>query len=360
MIKFDTPDTKSALQAKFDAQKIAFGPVVFQAVVTMRDLGILGCLHGGRRGGISAEAIAEQLELSRYGVKTLLEMGLSAEVVRKEEERYFLTKTGFFLLNDELTRVNIDFVNDVCYQGMAYLKDAITDNKPAGLKVFGDWHTIYEGLASLPDKVQDSWFRFDHFYSDLAFPKVLPLIFTRPVKKLLDVGGNTGKWAMSCVKYDPDVQVTIVDLPGQLASARHNVEQAGLAERIRYHNTNLLDANAVLPMDADAIWMSQFLDCFSEDEIVSILHRAAQAMHPDCSLYILETYWDRQRFEAGAFSLHATSLYFTCMANGNSKMYHSDEMRACIARAGLQVVAQVDEIGIGHTLMECRLSSAPG
>lgn len=356
MIKYDAPDNKTALQAKFDAQKIAFGPVVFQATIAMRDLGILDLLYRSKNTGITAQAIADELQLSLYGVKTLLEMGLSSEIVRLVDEHYNLTKTGFFLLRDELTRVNINFINDVCYQGLSDLTSAIREEKPTGLKVFGEWDTIYEGLSSLPEPVQKSWFEFDHFYSDVAFPKVLPLVFSRPIKKLLDVGGNTGKWAMHCVNYDPDVQVTMVDLPGQLAKAKANIEKAGLADRINYHTTNLLSPEAELPAGADAIWMSQFLDCFSQAEITSILSRAARAMSENTSVYILETYWDRQRFEAAAFSLHATSLYFTALANGNSKMYHSDEMKECIANAGLQVVSQIDDIGIGHTLMECKLA----
>jgi hypothetical protein len=77
-------------------------------------------------------------------------------------------------------------------------------------------------------------------------------------------------------------------------------------------------------------------------------------MDADTSLYILEPFWDRQQHAAAAFSLHNTSLYFTCMANGNSKMYHSGEMKECVAAAGLRIVREVDAIGIGHTLLECK------
>lgn len=79
-------------------------------------------------------------------------------------------------------------------------------------------------------------------------------------------------------------------------------------------------------------------------------------MTPETSLFILETYWDRQRFAAASLCLHGTSLYFTALANGNSKMYHSEEMKACVADAGLKVVRQIDGIGTGHTLIECQLA----
>ena len=37
----------------------------------------------------------------------------------------------------------------------------------------------------------------------------------------------------------------------------------------------------------DAVWMSQFLDCFSEEQIVSILRRAAKVMDSGSRLYIM-------------------------------------------------------------------------
>ena len=62
--------------------------------------------------------------------------------------------------------------------------------------------------------------------------------------------------------------------------------------------------------NADVIWMSQFLDCFSQEQILSILLRAVSVMSDETCLYILDTYWDRQRFEAAAYSINAVSLYF--------------------------------------------------
>src|SRR5204863_9556164 len=107
------------------------------------------------------------------------------------------------------------------------------------------------------------------------------------------------------------------------------------------------------PKDYDAIWMSQFLDCFSEKEIVSILRRAARAMNSTSLLYILELFWDRQPNETAAFCLQQTSLYFTCIANGNSQMYHSSDMMRCIAESGLRVIDDRDQVGQYHTILKC-------
>ena len=79
-------------------------------------------------------------------------------------------------------------------------------------------------------------------------------------------------------------------------------------------------------------------------------------MDEDAKLYILETYWDRQRFDAASYSLNATSLYFTAIANGNSRMYHSKDMIRLVQEAGLIVEKDTDDIGMGgHTLFRCAL-----
>jgi hypothetical protein len=100
--------------------------------------------------------------------------------------------------------------------------------------------------------------------------------------------------------------------------------------------------------------MSQFLDCFSEEEILGILVRAAEVMGPDSRLAIMETFWDRQKYEPASFCLTMTSLYFTVMANGNSKMYHSDDMARLVERAGLRVEEIHDGLGQGHSIMICK------
>jgi hypothetical protein len=350
-------DKKRAVQAKFDAQKIAFGPIMFQAAMALRKLGILELLSDNDS-GMTIESVADKLGLSVYGVKVLLEAGLSLEVVWVEDDLFKLTKTGWFLVKDELTRVNMDFTHDVNYLGMFSLTESIAEGKPTGLKVFGDWPTIYEGLSQLPPHVQKSWFGFDHFYSDYAFPEVMPILFRNHPRQILDVGGNTGKFAIKCAAHDFDVRVTILDLPGQLAEAKKNVHKAGCGDRIELYPINLLDHSKPFPKGADIIWMSQFLDCFSQEDILGLLIRSAEAMHENATLNILETYWDRQPYEASTYSLHATSLYFTNMANGCSQMYHSDDMRKLIAKSGLELVEEIDSIGVSHTLFICKRSAS--
>lgn len=347
-------DKQSAFDAKCEAQRIAFAPVMFQACRVLRDTGILELILRTHGVGLTLGEIVAQVGLPRYGVKVLLEAGLGIGLFCLNGGKYTLTKLGYFLLRDPMARINMDLVHDVCYRALFHLDEAVAQCRPAGLKTLGDWETLYQGLSKLPRQVQESWFAFDHYYSDQAFPAALPLVFADRPKRLLDVGGNTGRWAVLCAQHDPTVRVTIADLPPQLDFARATIHEKGLAARVDFLGVDLLDAQQPLPTGYDAIWMSQFLDCFSETEIVSILRRAADALGDTGVLHILELFWDRQPNETAAFCLQQTSLYFTAVANGNSQMYHSSDLLRCVADAGLKVVAQRDQVGQYHTWLKCQ------
>lgn len=344
----------TATQAQRLAQEIAFGPVVFQVSRLMLKFGIFRLLADQRQ-GLTLAQIAESAHLSVYAAQVLLEASLTIGTVLIDEERYTLSKAGWFLLNDTMAQVNMEFNHDVNYQGLFHLEEALRNERPEGLKVFGTWPTIYEGLSSLPPQVQKSWFGFDHYYSDCSFDQALEIVFSRPIRTLLDVGGNTGRWATRCVAHHPQVEVTIMDLPQQLAMMKEQTSALPGAARIHGHGANLLDASVPFPTGFDAIWMSQFLDCFSEAEVTAILTRAARSMTAGSRLYIMETFWDRQKFETAAYCLTQISIYFTALANGNSKMYHSDDMERCIHAAGLTVEATYDHLGMGHSILQCRL-----
>ena len=353
-------DPLSAREAQRMAEWIAFGPVIFQASRIMVKWGILDMLRDSD-GGLTLEQLVERTGKSRYAIQVLLEASLTigTVILASDQQHYLLAKTGWMLLTDPLVKVNMDFNHDVNYEGWFRLEESLDEGRPAGLEHFGPWPTVYEALSSLPPQVQKSWFAFDHFYSDNSFPQALEEVFRQPVAHLLDVGGNTGRWALQCVAHDPQVQVTIIDLPQQLQLMRENVSSHPGADRIHGHPMNLLDPASPFPKDRhyDVIWMSQFLDCFGEEQIVSILSRAAAIMDSDSRLLIMETLWDRQRFPVASMCLTMTSLYFTAIANGNSRMYNTSDMERLIAAAGLRVERIVDNLGHGHSVIEVRIKS---
>lgn len=354
-----SPAGQTAFDARFAAQRIAFGPVVFQCVRYAWKRGMLQALSESGAEGRSVDELAATGRWTAYALKVALETCLSAGVVqRREDGRYVLDKTGYCLLSDRMTQINLNFVHDVCYRGLADLDTALDTERPAGLKALGDWPTLYEGMAELPEPAKTSWFEFDHLYSDTSFPDVLPDVMATAPRQVMDIGANTGKFARLALGAEPSLHLHLVDLPQQLAVAERTLIEAGTRERATLHARDMLDPAATLPAGMDLVWMSQFLSCFSEPVIASILRRAAQALAPQGQVLILDTLWDSQRYDIATFCLINTSPYFTAMASGNSKVYESGDYIRLAEAAGLRLVARRDGIGYGHSLL--RFARATG
>lgn len=350
------PAEQSALQARYTAQTIAFGPVVFQCVRYAWKQGMLQALADAGGQGRDVAELASTGRWTAYALKIALESCLSAGVVHLEDARYVLSKVGYCILKDSLTQANYDFIADVCYEGLGDLAASLDDEKPVGLQALGSWPTIYEGLSSLPEPARSSWFAFDHLYSDSCFPLVIPDVLATAPTHILDIGANTGKFSATVLAAAPGVQMHLADLPQQLGLAKEKLTSMGLADRAHYHPVDLLDDAATLPAGSmDLVWMSQLLSCFSEDAIASILRRAAAALKTNGQVLILDTFWDRQQHEIASYCLLNTSPYFTAMASGNSKIYESaDYIRLC-RQAGLELVSIRDGIGYSHSLLRFKL-----
>ncbi len=346
-----SPPKQRAFDARFEAQKIAFGPVVFHCVRYAWKRGMLQALADAGERGVTLDELEATGRWNGYALKLALESCLSAGVVLIEDGRWQLDKIGFCLISDEITRINFNFVHDVCYQGLFELERSLDAGKPLGLAHLGEWPSIYPALSELPEPAKSSWFAFDHHYSDTSFPDILPDVFATGPRRLMDIGANTGKFSLAALAHDPRAELHLVDLAPQLEMASANLTAAGVRERAQLHARDLLDDSATLPAGMDLVWMSQFLSCFGEAQIASIFRRVHDCLADNGHVLVMDTFWDRQRYDIAAYCLINTSPYFAAMASGNSKVYQSTDYIRLAESAGLRLQTVRDGIGYCHSLL---------
>ena len=340
------------IEALTNAQKLIFAPFAFQAIAAMLELGIIEFLDNHPNS--TENEIMKSLNLNEYTVRTLLQIGNANKITQEEDSKYSLTKMGELFLYNEMTKTNFNDVKDVCYLGASELTNSFKSHKPMGLlKFVGNYPTIYAALTNLPEKMQKSWYEFDHLYSDICFEEVFSII-SKSYKSIYDIGGNTGKFESLCLKNDKNINITMFDLKSNIDKIKNNPN----LKNCKFQAINVLDKNPNYPeIKNSAVLMSQFLDCFSKKDIVKILSDIRKHMDKNSSLYILEPYTDMQKFEGAEYSLIHTSLYFTCLANGVSKFYTFKEMEELLEEAGFIINKQYQDIGShNYTLLECKNS----
>ena len=339
----------SVIDALNNAQYLAFAPLAFQALSSMLDLGIIEFLD---KKPSSEKEIMNSLNLDEYTVRTLLEIGILNKVIKEADNIFSLTKTGEMFLYDDMTKANFNYVKDVCYLGASEMTNCFKDRQPRGLQKFvGDYPTIYPALTILPERMRKSWYEFDHLYSDNCFEEVFSII-TKNYKSIIDIGGNTGKFEKLCLSHDKNFDITMLDLKVNI----DKIKDTPSLKNCKFHPVNVLDENPKYPpMKNCAVLMSQFLDCFCKNDILKILTDLKNNKDKNTSIYILEPYTDLQKFEGAKYALSHTSLYFTCMANGVSKMYKFGEMKELIEKSGMKITNCFNDIGsYNYTLLECK------
>jgi hypothetical protein len=339
------------LTARYEAQKLAFSPFIFQALRAMLELNVFEFLSKDTKHTI--KDISEHTSISEYASCVLMDIALCYSLVTQRHGEYYLTKVGKCFLEDPLTIVNFNFVSDVCYKAAFHLKDSLVSGKPEGLlKEMGNWDTIYDAFGFLSENIRTSWLNFDNYYSDISFSECVSILLKNKPLIVYDVGANTGKFGKTLLLKDETVKLVCFDLPYQLQLARSTINDS----RAEFISLNILEDD--LLFGADAVWMSQFLDCFAPLQIINILKKAANALNKGGKIFILEPFVDRQPANSATLSLAGTSLYFACVANGCSKMYKQKEMEECIDYAGLKVAMVYANIADIYTLIECEKNDA--
>lgn len=335
-------------EARAAAHRLAMAPFAFQAARAARDLGLLHLLR--KHGPATLADLAQASGLPRANLATLLDACLACELVVESSAGWQLSTVGEVWLRDPMVIQDADFAQEVCWHGLAELPEALRSEQPAGLRHLGPWATIYAGLSQLPADIRRAWDAYDHGHSDSAFAAAIALLRTARPRRVLDVGANTGRFALLLLNSDPDLHLTLLDHPDQVAQAELALAEAGLDTRTNCCGLDLLDHARPFPGGQDAVWMSQFLDCFGPSDVIALLRRARAALAPGGRVWVLECCPDRQTEPIAADSLRLASLYFVALANGVSRFYRASDLIKLASEAGLRCAACHDSLGTAHTL----------
>lgn len=333
---------ENPFKAAFDIYKQAYSPFVFQVIRIFYKHELIALNES-----LSFDQILDKKPFNDYSLKLLLDAAELTGIIKKEEDFYSLSLSGSFLMKDKSARLSFDFMHDICFRGAYYLEESLLNNKPEGLKTISEEETFYKALSTLTETQKNSWFNFDNYHSDIAFEKIINEIDFSCVKRVLDLGGNRGNFARILREKYGQIEITIADLPGQINVAKDCLKDLS---GISFLEIDFINDMVEIEGQYDFIMMSQFLDCFSLDEIDNILSLVKKILSTKGQVAVIELFCDRQRMPVAEYMLRMLSLYFTTIANGNSRMYESQQLLSIIQKKGFNVLLDKNNIGIGHSL----------
>ena len=134
-------------------------------------------------------------------------------------------------------------------------------------------------------------------------------------RRLLDVGGGNGTFALAAARAAPDLQVGVFDLPAVAAQARARFAEQGLAARASAWEGDFL--RDPLPRGADLVTIVRVLHDHDDPAVRTLLAAVRQAMKPGDQLLIAEPMADS--FGANPMADAYFGMYLMAMGSGRAR-----------------------------------------
>jgi predicted O-methyltransferase YrrM len=159
-------------------------------------------------------------------------------------------------------------------------------------------------------------------------------------KRLLDVGGGSGAYAIAFAQAEPRLQAEVLDLPQVTPIASRHIRQAGLEARVKTKNGDLTKDD--FGHGYDLILLSAICHMLSEAENLDLFTRCAKSLVPGGRVVIRDFILEPSRTAPRGAAIFALNMLVgTRRGNTYTEAEYSDWLR----KAGFKHVKRLSPTG---------------
>lgn len=226
---------------------------------------------------LRAEELADKIGADKDGLQRLLTALVAIELLVKKDDCFSCTRSAAVFLSRQspLYLGNIIQHHRQLMESWAHLDEAVMTGQPVRTAYAGDdpeWRRNF--LLGMHDLAM------------LLAPKLISQIDLGGRRRLLDLGGGPGTWAIHFCKKYPELQATVYDLPSSRSFAEETVTCFGLQERVGFVGGDFLLEK--VSGSYDVVWLSHILHGEGPQEVRIILDNVASVLEPGGLLLIHE------------------------------------------------------------------------
>ena len=298
------------------------GALAFQAVSTAVHLGLFDQLQAGPR---ALPDLVAALEANERGVVRLLEALQTLGYVDVSDGRYAASAMTQKWFSED---AGIDMVSAVTVWDR-YLRE-LWPHAPQVIRSGKRPYDFYEYVAADP-ALSHAFQQMMVGNANLTGPDIIKKIaLPDGATRLLDVGGGHGAFSIQFCQAYPGLTATIIDSAAALESARQNVADAGLAERIELVPGDLwqLDWGS----SYDLVLLFNLLHHYDKETNQSLLRRARQALRRGGRVAILEQVEGNVNGSAANALVRLVALMYYLFADG--RVYSLEELDGMLTGSG--------------------------
>ena len=264
--------------------------------------------------------IAERLGLNDRALTIFLDALAAMGLLRKSGERFLVDPV----------------VRDLLVTGGIRFQGNILDHRYNLLRRWIDLPRILEegGPARImrTKRTNEEWREFILGMVDVAGTSAdafLGALDLEGRRKLLDLGGGPGTYAIALCRRYPDLQAVLFDLPETVPIAKEQIERHRLTGRIETMTGDYM--TDPLGEGYDVILVSNILHSLSFGEIVGLLEKVRSAMTPGGIAVVRDFHLDESRTGPLESALFAVNML---VSTEGGNCYTPVEMEEALGKAG--------------------------
>ncbi len=260
---------------------LVMGFVNSQVLWALIDLKVLERLIDGP---LTEFEIARQIGLSPERAEVLLQGAVALGLLRlKSKGKFGLSRKGASLLGvpglTEMIKHHSHFYKDMS-DPVALLRDEVDTE----LSRF--WPYVFGASSDAPPGVTESYSHLMAASQKLVARDTLKMISLSKSKKLLDIGGGSGGFAIEVAQKYPKLLISIFDLPKVKKTALQRLNTEGFDDRIEFISGSFRDD--LFSEDFDTISLIRVLYDHSDNTVLALLKKVFDALPIGGKLIISE------------------------------------------------------------------------
>jgi predicted O-methyltransferase YrrM len=175
-----------------------------------------------------------------------------------------------------------------------------------------------------------------HVAASPGAPEIVREVDPGGAAALLDVGGGPGTYTIAFVRASPLLRATLFDRPPVIEMAREQIEEAGVADRVRLVGGDFY--TDPLPAGHDLAFVSAIIHQNSQDQNQALFAKVFDALNPGGRIVVRDHVMDPDRTRPRAGAIFAVNM-LTGTPGGNC--YTFNEIRDGLTAAGFRSVRLV-------------------